>query len=354
MKRIYLDYASLTPIDKGVIKIINKYSGKDYTNPAAIYYSAVKAKNAIDDAKLRISKILHIHSDEIIFTSGGTESNQLILNSFIDKQILISSIEHSSIINNKKAIHVSVDKEGIIDLELLKKTINNETALISVMMVNNEIGSIQPIQEIVKIARDFSKKFNTKIYVHTDACQAIVHFPLYLEKLGVDFMTLDGHKMYGPRGIGMIYVKRGSIKIERPGTSNTPAILGFAHALEIVDKIKEKENIRIKNLKSNFFSELIKIDPNIKINGNLNNTSPHILNITIPNIDNEFFVLKLDAKGIECSTKSACLRDEDESYVLREIKANSKNSVRFSFGRNTTNADLKYSLKVIKEILARK
>jgi cysteine desulfurase len=352
MKRIYLDYASLTPVDKKVKKILNKYSTTEYTNPSALYSSAINAKRAIENAKVRISKIIHAHPDEIIFTSGGTESNHLILKEFQDSQIIISDIEHSSIIKNTKGIHIPVDKSGLIDLEILKKSITPDIKLVSIMMVNNEIGSIEPIQEIAKIVRDARKSFGGKFpLLHTDACQAMIHLPIYMEKLGVDLLTLDGHKIYGSRGIGMLFVKRETLNINRAGTENIAGIMGFAYAMEIAEKMREKETVRISELKNYFINELIKIDSGIKINGNLNISSPHILNISIPNIDNEFFLLQLDAKGIECSTKSACLIDEDESYVLKSIGANSKNSIRFSFGRYTKKSDLKRTLKTIKKLL---
>ncbi len=353
MKRIYLDYASLTPIDNGVLKVMKKYSKGEYSNPSSLYASGVNAKRAIDEAKERISKIIHSHPDEIIFTSGGTESNHLILRKFEGKRVIISAIEHSSIIKDINAVHIPVNSAGLIDLEFLKESLTVDTTLVSVMLVNNEIGSIEPIHEVVKIVRDFNKKNNTNILVHTDACQAAVHLPLYVEKLGVDLMTLDGAKMYGPRGIGMLYVKRGSIDITRAGTENVPAIMGFAYAFELIDRKREKETIRIAELKANFINELQKINPEITVNGGLDNVSPHILNISIPNIDNEFFLFQLDAKGIEVSTKSACLRDEDESYVLKAIGGNSRSSIRFSLGNKTNNEDLKKILNIILRILKR-
>ena len=355
MSRIYLDYASLTPIDKGVMREMKKYSNGEFTNPSSLYASGTKAKKAVEDAKIRIAKVLHAHPDEILFNSGGTESNNLVFNNFTDKKVIISAIEHSSIIrdNNlsKNVLKIPVDVNGIIDLEFLKENISADTAIVSVMMVNNEIGSIQPIHDIVKIVRDANKKFGTNILVHTDACQAPAHLPLYVEKLGVDLMSLDGHKMYGPRGVGMLYVKRGSLNIERSGTENVPGIMGLAYAMELIEKKREKETIRIAELKAYFINELQKINPVITVNGGLDNVSPHILNISIPNIDSEFFILQLDAKGIECSTKSACLRDEDESYVLKAIGSNSHNSVRFSFGRDTSKGDLKKVFGAVGKIL---
>ncbi len=294
--------------------------------------------------------MLNCQKREIIFTSGLTEANNLALLG-VKGSLVISAIEHSSIIEGNKATVIGVDNNGLVNLEELKKAITAETILISIHLVNNEIGTIEPIQEIAKIVRDARKKFGTQILLHTDACQASL-LPLHVEKLGVDMMTLDGHKIYGPRGVGMLYVKRG-VKLEpiifgggqekglRSGTENVPGIMGFALALEIADKLRDKEFKRLGELKNFFIKEL----KGIKINGSPEKTSPHILNISIPGIDNEFFVLKLDAKGIECSTKSACLRDEDESYVLRAIGADSRTSIRFSFGRSTSKNDLRKEIR---------
>jgi cysteine desulfurase len=352
MKKVYLDYASLTPIDKKVAKFMKKYESMDYGNPSALYGSGVAAKKVLLESKEKIAKVIHAHVDEIIFTANGTEANELVLNMVPQgKQIIISDIEHSSIILNPNSIHIPVDKNGVVDLDQLKKAIMPDTFLISIMLVNNEIGTIEPITEIAKIVRHY-RKANNSIYplLHTDACQAFTTVPVNVEKLGVDLLTLDSHKTYGPRGVGMLYVKRG-IKITRGGTENIPGIAGFAFALENADKIRDKEVARLSELKTYFIDGLKKINLEIKVNADLTLTSAHIINISIPNIDNEFFLFQLDAKGIECSTKSACLKDEDESYVLKAIGADSSTSLRFSFGRYTTKSDIKYTLKTIENIL---
>lgn len=374
MKKIYLDYASLTPIDPKVIRVIKKFSDKVYGNPSALYASAVWAKNALTDARERVAKVLHAHSDEIIFTGSGTESNNLALLGVVEayqgKHIIVSAIEHSSVIETahyleKKGVEVTylkVDENGVVDLEQLKKSIRPETILVSIMMVNNEVGTIEPIYEISKIVRDYRKTSGTRFpFLHTDACQAPTSLEVYVEKMNVDLVTLDGHKVYGPRGLGMLYVRRGvecspilhggsQERGLRSGTENIPGIQGFALALELVERMRKKESQRLAVLKKYFIDELNKINSGIKINGSMVNTVPNILNISIPNIDSEFFVLQLDAKGIECSTKSACLKDEDESYVLKAIGVDSRSSIRFSFGRNTKKRDLKKTLNTMKII----
>jgi cysteine desulfurase len=253
------------------------------------------------------------------------------------------------------------------------------------MMVNNEVGTVQPIREIVKIIRHARKTVNpipSTLYplLHTDAAQALYE-DINMESLGVDLLTLDGSKVYGPRGIGCLYIRRGT-PIEtiiygggqergmRSGTENVPAVMGFAKALELLgaehikighfSQLKWSESkmvtptdksMRIYGLRALLIEKLKAIQSDITVNGAT--TSPHILNVSIPGIDNEFFVLQLDAKGIACSTKSSCLRDEDESYVLKAMKADSKTSVRFSFGRYTRKRDIIKAAKIIAGILHR-
>lgn len=407
-KRIYLDYASLTPIDRRVLREMKKYSGMEYANPLSIYKEGVVAKKAMGDARKRVGEFLHAHADEIIWTSGGTEANGLALEgvgraahrSGIEKpHMIISAIEHSSIMAvahmmEKHGVEVTrlpVDAEGVIDTEELRKAIRPSTVLVSVMIVNNEIGSVQPIRDIAKSVRWARTHVTRTKYplLHTDACQAALYLDLNVDQLGVDLLTLDGGKAYGPRGMGALYVRRGT-PIEpivygggqerglRSGTENIPAIMGFAKTLDIAKAYMEKESSRISQLRSHLVGGLKEIHPDLIVNlagrdevgGNTSvqkypkvdtfgrthnpmSSAPHILNVSLPGIDNEFFVLQLDAAGVAVSTKSSCLQDEDESYVLKAIGADSKTSVRFSFGRATTRRDLDRTLKII-ENLAKK
>jgi cysteine desulfurase len=399
MKRIYLDYASLTPIDPRVTREMKKYAAFSYANPSSLYKEGVAAKKALEEARQKVAEYLHAHPDEIIFTGGGTESNNIaiqgvteafiaknksVMQSYKKPHIIISSIEHSSIIEtvNKlesqdkcEVTRLSVDKDGIISLDEIKKSIKENTILVSIMMVNNEIGSIQPIKEIAKIIRQVHQglplRSTLAVYplFHTDAAQALYE-ELDMRSLGVDLLTLDGGKVYGPRGIGALYVKRSVIEnklIEpiifggeqesglRSGTENIPSIIGLAEAIRLINmnvtKDTNKEAQRLSELKKQFIAGLQKIRPDITVNGSVNNSAPHIVNISIPNIDNEFFLFQLDAKGIACSTKSSCMRDEDESYVLKSIGANSNTSLRFSFGRWTKKDNIKKALSVIKSLI---
>lgn len=386
-KRVYLDYAAMTPIDPRVMRVMNKYSVNKYGNPSAWYKEGVFAKNELDKSRKSIANFLHAHQDEIVFTSGGTEANNLAMMGVVEKiankkgykkiHIIVSSIEHSSIIEcarecerrGAKVDYLSVDKDGVISLEELKEKINENTVFISIMTVNNEIGSIEPIRDIAKVVRQARERISkSDIYpiLHTDASQAPLYLNLNVEQLGVDLLTLDAMKTYGPRGVGLLYIKRkiseyispiifggGQEGGIRSGTENLPLVAGFAKSLELAEKYKEKERVRIDTLKRHFIDGLLKINKNIIINGDPNKTASHILNVSIPNINNEFFVLQLDAKGFACSTKSACLRDEHESYVLKAVGTDSNTSIRFSFGRWTKRGDIRILLSTIQVILSK-
>lgn len=365
------------------------YSSSKYANPASLCMEGVAGKKVLIDARKKVANFIHAHSDEIVFTSGGTESNNIALRGVVEMakskgidrpHIVISAIEHSSVIETAKVLEkmgceitiIPVDKTGVVSVDKLKDTIKKNTVLVSIMTVNNEIGTIQPIRGIAKIIRDIKKSFgrspvdNYPLF-HTDASQAYLCEDFFVERLGVDLLTLDSGKMYGPRGVGCLYVKRG-ISIEpiisgggqeeglRSGTENIPGIMGFAKAIDLIQSeigINSRlEFQRLNNYRAMMIAGLKKIDSRIIINGDGANFSPHILNVSIPDIDNELFVIRLDAKGIACSTKSSCLHDEDESYVLRAIGADSLTSVRFSFGRWTKQRDIFKALEVVEYILS--
>ena len=405
MKPIYLDYASITPIDPKVRKEMVKWS-REPLNPSSIHSLGVKAKRALDASRKGVAEFLNAHADEILFTSGGTEANSLAIEGIVkaakkngikNPHLIISAIEHSSIIETanmleKHGVEVTrlpVDKNGLVSLEQLKKSIKPETFLVSIMTANNEIGTIQPIREIAKVIRDYKKgmardarKINKGDVeakyplFHTDACQAVLYEELNVEKLGIDLLTLDASKAYGSRGVGTLFVKRGT-PIEpiiygggqenglRSGTENIPGIVGFAKALEIIKNTElvkddkkvvnfsdmEKEGQRVGDLRDYFEREIKKIRSDATINAANAPRVPHISNITFPGIDAEILVLRLDAKGIFTSTKSACLRDEDESYVLSAIGTDSKSSIRFSFGRWTKIVDIKRTLAVLRKFI---
>lgn len=379
-KKIYLDYASATPIEKDVLFVMNKIFKDNFANSGAIHDLGVQSKNILSESRKNIAKIIDAHQNEIIFTSGSTESNNLAITGVITKNlphIITSNIEHSSVLEvckylteNKLAevTYVPVEPNGIVDPKKIKKVIRKETILVSVMYVNNEIGTIQQIKEIAKEIRHFNKLNNTKVLLHTDATQAINYLEINVEKLGIDMMSFNAGKIYGPKGIGALYIRRRT-PIEkiifggdqeygmRAGTESLASVVGFAKALEITEKIKEKENKRLKKLQDYFIKKLQNLEKGIVLNGDLENRLPNNINITIPKIPSDLLVIELSARGIMVSAKSACKSGEEgESYVIKAIKpeADQENgSIRFSLGRNTTKEDLDFTLKSLKEILTK-
>ncbi|MCR4334220.1 MAG: cysteine desulfurase [Patescibacteria group bacterium] len=357
MKRIYLDNASITPTRKEVLKEMVKYYGYEYGNPSSIHTEGVNAKKALEEAKKSLAFSINAHSDEIIFTSNGTEANNLaILGMKLEgKHAITSTIEHSSVLRVFKELekrglsvtYVNVDENGIIDLKELKDSLKKETVLISIMLVNNEIGTIQPISEIAHIIR----KSGLSILFHTDASQALLYLDINIDKLGVDMLSMDGHKVYGPKGIGALYIKRRTImeKELKLGTENLPAVKGFVKAVELAKNEQQKEVTRLCELRDYCIQKLEK-ECGAKLNGDRKKRIANNINISISNIDTEFLTLQLDAEGIAVSTKSSCLKDENESYVLKAIgNSNPKNAIRITLGRDTTKKNIDKLVKVVKK-----
>ena len=394
--KIYLDYASLTPTDKRVSAVVADYEKAEregkYGNPSSIYAAGVAAKKALEQARTVCAQSIHTHSDEIIFTGGGTEANNLAIlgvveatrKNYKDIHIIVSAIEHTSVMETvfalqKKGVHLDilpVKQNGVVDLEILKRLLRPTTVLVSVMMVNNEIGTIQPIADIVKIVRDF-RKLNSRNFplIHTDACQALLYMDINLEKLGVDLLSADSNKIYGPRSVGMLYVRRSAATLIEPisfgggqekglraGTENVAGIVGFAKAIEIAAAERESEVARLTVLRDYCIKKLHTNIPNLTVNGDPIEHIANNINVSILHIDHEFLVLELDVRGISCSTKSACLRDSDESYVLKALHADAHDqsapqqasqSLRISLGRFTSKKDIDYLIKTLTRLVIR-
>jgi len=310
---VYLDYAAATPMDRRVLRTMRPFFTKEFQNPSAFYKEGVSVRKSVESARKKIAGILTGHYDEIIFTSGGTEANNLAIQGVVSAfgtptsklglpHIITSAIEHSSVRDVVRALkeqdaidltEIGVDKEGVILLDELKDAIKENTVLVSVMQANNEIGTIEPIAEIAKIIRNFKKKNNTKLpLLHTDACQAGNYLELNVERLGIDLMTLNGGKVYGPKGIGALFVRRGVVLKPtiygggqenglRSGTENVAGIVGFAKALSIAQAMREKENNRLSVMRDDFFTQLKKILPDAEINGSLTQRLPNNINISI-------------------------------------------------------------------------
>lgn len=393
-KRIYLDHASATPVDPDVFAVMKNFMKEHFANPSAIYKEAVFVRGAIDNARKNISEIINAHSDEIIFTSGGTESIHIailgVLRGWVNQNtsrliiphIITTEIEHPSVkelcyflLKTKQAdiTFVPVLPNGIVDPSEIKKALRPETILVSVMYVNNEIGTIQPISEIAKIIRHYKKHYSTSdihtpiLYplFHTDAAQATNYLSLNVSKLHVDLMSCNGSKIYGPKGSGFLYKKRDIPFISpisgggqefgfRSGTENTVGIVGISKALSIVEKIKDKENSRLSVLRDYMIRELEKND-GVVLNGDKDNRLPNNINISVSGIPSELLVLEFDARGISVSSKSACQSDDpNESYVLQSIRPDSsisEGTIRFSLGRATTKNEIDRTISVFSQII---
>ncbi len=380
LKNIYLDYASSALSQSA--------------NPGAIHELGVKEKNKLENARAKIAEILGTRRDEIIFTSGATESNNLailgLVQNFKKPHIVTTNIEHASVLEvyrylektkQAEVTYVAVEKNGIINLKKLKKALKPNTILVSVMYANNEIGTIQPIREIAKIIRYHNKNLTrlrhpllaeeragVRCLFHTDATQAINYLPIQVEQLGVNLMSFNGAKIYGPKGVGVLYVKRNTPirKIMfggdqefglRPGTENVVLATALADALEITEKIKEKENKRLIQLRDYFITKISRVVLDIKFNGDLENRLPNNINITIAKIPSDLLVFELSARGIMASSKSACKSSRAEgSYVIKAIRPESNpeiGGVRFSLGRRTTKKDIDYTVKSLSQILTK-
>ena len=382
-KRIYLDYAATT--------------AKEIGNPSSIHQEGVKAKKRLDDARRKTSLFFGARPEEIIFTSGGTESNNLAIFGTIGsgKHAITTVIEHSSVLEcfrelekrGLKVDYLPVNKEGILELKTLEEALRPETALVSVGYANSEIGVVQPVREISKLLTiiysemSFSGKLLAdqslshlakslpstpfrnckKPFFHCDASQAPLYLNCEKETLGADLITVDGHKIYGPLGVGALFIRRG-IKLKplmfgggqenglRPGTENVPAIAGLAEALERAKKNREKESKWLTMLRNFFIAEIEKVIPEAILNGSATARLPNNVNFSFPNKEAEFLALQLDAAGIAVATKSACLKNERESYVIKALGGNPRrvsSSIRFSFGKDTKKTDLAYTIKVL-------
>lgn len=376
---IYLDYASATPVEERVLKLATKTAAKYFANASAIHELGLETKKVIDTARQDVANILGAHSNEIIFTSGATESNNLaILGSLNTKNphIVTTHIEHASVLELCKFLEhtqqaevtfVPVESNGIVDPRKIKKALKENTVLVSVMYANNEIGTIQPIKEIVKEIRHFNKNTNKKILFHTDATQATNYLLMHVEKLGVDMMSLNAAKIYGPKGVGVLFKKRNVTLLPlvhggdqefglRAGTEDVVGIVSLAEALKIADAMKDKESKRLTTLRDYFFKQLAAFD-GVVINGDIRVRLPNNINITIPNIPSDLLVIELSARGISASAKSACKSgDGKSSHVIEAINPTLKDtdgSLRFSLGRQTSKKDINDTIRALKEILTK-
>lgn len=381
MRRIYLDFASTTPLDPTVFEAMKPYFLDKYGNPSSIHQFGQEAKAAIEESREVIAKLIGANPAEVIFVGSGTESDNMALKGVAlnmstmgKNHIITTKVEHHAVLetceylaeHGFKISFLDVDEFGTVDTDLIKKTITPETGLISIMYVNNEVGSFNPIAEVGKIARE------NGIIFHTDAVQAFGKIPVDVNALNVDLLSITAHKLYGPKGIGALFIRRGVDlgKLlhgggqewgKRASTESTPLIVGFAKAAEIASGLMNSEWERLETLKNYLKDEIIKLFPYVIFNGNPEKCLTNMLSVSFDNskikIDGEALILGLDLEGVAVSSGSACTSGSVKpSHVLlamgKDIET-AKATVRFSMGRSTTKIDLDYALEALTKVVKR-
>ncbi len=376
MDNVYFDNAATTKLDSEVLKDMMPYLTENYGNASSIYKIGREARKAVEDSREKIAKVLNCKPNEIYFTAGGSEGDNTaikgIAHSYKDKgnHIITSKIEHPAVLETCKQLekegfeisYISVDENGILNLEELKKSIKPTTILITIMFANNEIGTIQPIEEIGKIARE------NHIYFHTDAVQAVGNIKIDVQALNIDALSLSGHKFYGPKGVGALYVRSGvkfdnliagghQEKNKRAGTENVAGIVGIGSAIEKAYAHLDEHNEQIKKLRDYYVEQVKEKIPYIKINGDMEKRLPGNSNISFRFIEGEGLLLNLDLKGICASSGSACTSGSlDPSHVLLAIGLPHEiahGSLRISIGKYNTKEEVDYLVENLVEIVGR-
>ena len=374
MNRIFLDYASTTPTDPEVVEAMLPYYSERFGNPSSIYSLGQEAKSAIENAREKIASLLGAKREEIIFTSGGTESNNFALKGIVyanenkGNHIITSAIEHHAIIAPCKFLekrgfdvtYLPVDKYGLINPDDVRKAITNKTILISIAHSNNEVGTIEPIEKIGNIAQEYD------IYFHTDAVQSFGHIPVDVNDLNVNLLSISAHKLYGPKGVGALYVRKGTKltsflhggdqeRRRRASTENVPAIVGFGKAVEIARDRMNEEAKQLEALRDKLIKGIFEKIDHVRLNGHPAQRLPNNVNVAFEFVEGESMLLNLDMEGIAASTGSACSSASLEpSHVLLALGLPHEiahGSLRFTFGRYTKDEDIDYVLEVLPKIV---
>lgn len=380
MKKIYLDNAATTPVHPEVLAAMAPYFSDQFGNASSIHSFGQVARSAVDSARREIAQFLNCKSTEIIFTSGGSESDNLAINGVVESlkskveskpHVITSAFEHHAVLDTIieleadgviEATYIKPSSDGLIGAESVKKAIKKNTLLVSIMYVNNEIGTVQPIRAIGQMIEKENKTRDSRIFFHSDAVQATEYFEMNVDYLHVDLLSISAHKIYGPKGVGLLYVRSGTpIKHQivgggqeykkRAGTENVPGIIGFAKAIELIDRSK---NERLKKLRDRLIDGLLKI-PNSRLNGSQEERSPANVNISFLNAEGESILLNLDMEGIAASTGSACTSGSLEpSHVLSAMglpPEECHGSIRFTLGRQTAAEEIDKVILVMKNIV---
>jgi len=369
---IYLDYAAATPVDPAVLEAMRPYLSDNFYNPSATYSAALAVKKAVAEARSKVAHWLGARASEIIFTAGGTEANNLaihgVMRQFPDANLVVSAIEHESVLAPARAYdcrEAAVRPDGRAAIDDLRRKIDDKTVLVSVMYANNEIGAIQPIREVAKLIDEIRRQRpagGRPLYLHADACQAANYLDLHAARLGVDLMTLNGGKIYGPKQSGALYVKAG-LELQplidgggqerglRSGTENVASIIGLAAALDLAQSTRHEEAKRLQALQQLFFKLLEEQIPAAQINGSAKYRLPNNVHLTIPGRDNERLLIQLDEAGILAAAGSACsASSEESSHVLHALgldDAAARASLRFTMGRGTDAEAVQSTVKTL-------
>ena len=370
----YFDHASTTPVKEEVLKEMIPYFNLEFGNPSSLYSIGRRNRRAVEEAREKVARAINAKPNEIYFTSCGSESDNLAIKGIAfetkhkGNHIITSKIEHPAVLNTCKMLeqegfkvtYLDVNKKGLIDLKILEESITDKTILISIMFANNEIGTIQPIKEIGKIA----KKHN--IYFHTDAVQAMGNIKIDVNNMNIDSLSMSAHKFYGPKGVGALYIREGipfkklqdgghQEKDKRAGTENVPGIVGLGKAIEIANNNIDRYNKKLVYLRDYYINQVEEKIPDVKLNGDRVNRLPGNANFSFKYVDGEELLLDLDAKGIAASSGSACSSGTDApSHVLLAIgltAETAKGALRITMGEENTKEDIDYLVSTLTEIV---
>jgi cysteine desulfurase len=376
MRRIYLDHAATTPTRPEVVKAMLAYFADAFGNPSSIYSYGQEAKGAIEEARTKVAELIGARTEEIIFTSGGTEADNYALkgaafaNEHKGNHIITTPIEHHAVLEvckflEKRGFQITclpVDEYGMVDPDDVRKAITSKTILVSVMHANNEVGTIEPVEDIGQFVREAG------VYFHSDAVQTVGHIRVNVDELKVDLLSISGHKFYGPKGVGALYVRKGTKlvplmhggeheKRRRAGTENVPGIVGLGKAAELAGQEIGKEAERLARLRDQLVGGLVEKIDHIRLNGHPTRRLPNNVNVSVDFVEGESMLLNLDLEGICASTGSACSSASLEpSHVLMALGLSPEQahgSLRFTFGRENTEADVERVLEVLPGIVAK-
>jgi len=374
-RRIYLDNSATTPVDREVLEAMLPFLTEKFGNASSIHFFGQEARSAVDKARHQVAEIINSRPNEVVFTSGGTEANNLAIRGLVEanekhgRHIITSAIEHSAVKNvcedlekhGYEVTYLPVYEDGIVKIEDVKNAVRDDTILISIMTANNEIGTIQPVEEIGKLVKKL-REDGKKIWFHTDAVQAIGKINVDVEEIGCDLLSISAHKLYAPKGVGALYVRR-SVRLHaqnfgghqererRGGTESVPHIVAFGKACELAKNNLTEAAKHLKTLRDRFENKISEIVTDFVFNGNAEKRLPSISNVSFRFIEGEALLINLDLQGIAVSTGSACSSGSLEpSPVIRALGRNdemARGAIRFSFGKDNTGADVDYLLEVL-------